>query len=108
MPNAPNIEGLPVWLQIAITALFGIITLIVGLRGYTGRDKLAATPQSAVDVATLHRLIDSNHALAGELINLERSIGEHMHHMRQNNDLSREICQRLREVRERLDRGAGL
>lgn len=105
MPNAPNLTGLPVWLQVSITLLFGVVTFLVALRGYFPRTRGPAPlnqAQHLIDMAAINRLADVSHTLTGEIVSLERAIGELLHHLRANNDLNRELCQRLRELRERL------
>lgn len=98
MPNAPNVDGLPIWLQIAVTLAFGICTVAVALRGYFNGDKKEAVihlPDQSHQFAMIQ--------LSAEISSLEKAITENTFHTRQQVELSREVCQRLRELRERLD-----
>lgn len=113
MPQPPNVDGLPGWLQITITLLFGVVTLVVGIRQYQRRPRddmpmMQAPMAHLADMGAIRHLADTNHALAGEVVSLERCLSELTHHTRQGNEISRELCQRLREVKERLDRMPGV
>jgi len=107
MPNAPNVEGLPLWLQIGVTLLFGIVTLLVGWRGYFPREKpLTRSPetQNLFDMVHAERLSEAMRTMALELLNLARTLSENTHHLRESNEITQEACQRMRELRERIDR----
>jgi hypothetical protein len=110
MPEAPNVEGLPLWLQIGITLVFGVATLMAGLRSYRndGEPKASVvhnptTIAHLTDMAPIRHLTETLHTATAEIVSLERALRDHEHHMRQQTDLERELCQRLRELRERLD-----
>lgn len=111
MPQAPNVEGLPLWLQVTITLIFGVATLVVMLRSYNASANKAegsaiqAGPTIAhlADMGAVRHLAEVCHTLSSDVVSLERCIGEMTHHLRQSNDIDRELCQRLRELRERLD-----
>lgn len=111
MPQAPNVDGLPVWLQIVVTLIFGLATLIVGLRGYSGSRKVTGgsdTPQIAhlADMSAVRHLADQIHVLNATMIGSERAVTDLTHFVRQQTDLERELCQRLRELKEELARGS--
>lgn len=111
MPQPPNVDGLPGWLQITITLLFGIATLAVAVNGYRRRqpDPIVAAPMAHIaDMTAIRSLTDACHNLTGAIVSLERSIDDHTHFERQTAELQREICQRLRELKERLDRSPGM
>lgn len=110
MPEAPNVDGLPVWLQVAVSLVFGIVTLAVGLKGYLNRpDPTPPGTQPAfaqiIDASAIRNLTETCQHLSAEVQSLERSIVDHCHYVRQSIEVNREVCQRLRELRERMDRG---
>lgn len=110
MPQAPNVDGLPVWLQIAVTVVFGLVTLGVGMRGYLrpagpSSDQTQTTFAHLADMGAIRHLAEVNHQLCSEVVSLERAISDHAHYLRQQMELQRELCQRMRELRDRLDRG---
>lgn len=120
MPNAPNVDGLPLWLQIFVSLVFGAATLAVGISGYLARKSGGKTDEhqtarllgaTIADMGALRRLSDSCVQLDGHIITLSNQIGrlddtlqDQIHWDRDRNELMREISQRLRELKERLDR----
>lgn len=121
MPSPPNIDGLPIWLQIAITLCFGIATLVVAFKGYfrkeptagAGAAIISAQPggplqqvQSAaiMDMVAIRNLSDACLRLAGHMESLEQAIRDQTHWTRTDYELNREVCARLRELREALER----
>lgn len=113
MPQAPNVEGLPQWMQIAVSITFVIVTLVIAARGYkSGTEPTVTQPNATIahlaDMGAVRHLSDVCHQLHGAVVSLERAIEDQTHFMRSHIEVEREICQRLRELRERLDRGGGL
>lgn len=115
-PQPPNVDGLPGWVQIVVSLAFLALTAVaVGKsyahpksRGGPGHGGGEITIAHLSDMSAVRDNTDAHRALAAELISVGRIIGENTHYLRENNDLSRETCQRLRELRERLDRMPGL
>lgn len=114
MPQPPNVEGLPPWLQITATLLFGIVTLIIGIKGYLKADPLKPLDNAQIigaqiaDMGAIRRLSDVCSELGYQVKSLEDAIREQTHYDRERSELMRELCQRLRELRERLDRSSGM
>lgn len=116
MPQAPNVEGLPLWLQITITLLFGLATLGVMMLGYFQRahpkggevnEQARIISASFADMGAIRHLSDVCIQLCGNIERLEEAVREQTHHDRNRNDLLTETARRLREVIERLDRLPG-
>lgn len=114
MPNQPPIEHLPVVWQIIISLIIGVATLGVGFKGYFIKDKprlTASEPQSAAimaatiaDMGAIRNLSDCVVRLDASIVSLTRSIDEETYHKRNGIELDREMCARLRELREVGDR----
>lgn len=110
MPQAPNVDGLPDWLKIVVTLVFGIATLFAIFRGYKGgverstAGSATTTIAHLADMGAVRNLTDTCHNLDTHVIGLERAVGELIHFIRAQTELDREICQRLRELREAMDR----
>mgnify|MGYP001559045961 CR=1 FL=1 len=111
MPQAPNIDGLPTWLQICITLLFGAATLLLAIKGYRlSGGKLDPGQSAAIlgaqiaDMGAVRHLADVCIKLIGAIEVLDRTISDQVHWDRQQIELMREECQRLRELRESMDR----
>jgi hypothetical protein len=118
MPNAPQLEGLPLWLQLILTVAFGLGTLAVAFKGYRkGSVDATAAPTggqgeqirilaaSIADTGSQRHLADTVVQLTGAVINLDRGVGDLTHWVRSKFEQDREICQRLRELKEELERG---
>lgn len=111
MPQAPNVEGLPLWLQVAITLIFGIATLGVMFRGYfspknkTSGSSEGGSPTVAhiTDTSSIRNNSEQLRSLEGTMLSLQRSVDENTHYLRTKLEIEREVCQRLREIRERID-----
>lgn len=114
MPTQPPIEGLPLWAQIVISLLIGVSTLGVALKGYftkgeNTKSETAATTAviagtSLMDNMSLRQLSDQLAHLSNDVVTLERVMGELTHHTRNDVESKRELCGRLRELREATDR----
>lgn len=114
MPTQPPIDGLPLWAQLLITLIVGVATLAVAFKGYFIKDKPTATaenPQPAsimaasiMDTGAVRHLSDVCIRLSGCVDKLTDAIEENTHHARINIDLDKEICSRLRQLVEELQR----
>ncbi len=121
MPNPPNIDGLPLWLQICITVLFGLATLFVAAKGYfsstrggegaamlsgsAGAQPIQQVQSAAIaDMGAIRHLSDVCIILSGKIESSEQATREHTHWLRSQHELDREICARLRELKEALER----
>lgn len=107
MPQAPNVDGLPIWLQIVLSFAFMVTSVAVAVRGYQTGPKPAEPAvkaiASAVDIGGVRELVDVNHDLRAEIMQLARATNEMTHFLRENIEIKRELCQRLRELRERIE-----
>ncbi len=117
MPTTPNLDGLPPWLQLLVTLIFGMATLLVAVKGY--RNQNGATPavkevapgdtsaaiHSAViaDMGPMRRLNDVIPSLQNSLQSLERAIEEDTHYARNSADINREICHSLVRIERLLE-----
>lgn len=117
MPSAPNIDGLPLWLQIFATILFGLATVWVAVRGYNRAPSQPAASMvvsgehvqqlhsaAIADMGAIRHLSDVCIQLTGKLDELNDTIREASHWTRNKYELDREVCARLRELRETLER----
>lgn len=114
MVEPPHVDGLPLWAQITISLVFGVAALLAAVSGYSKRQEKAATmtepmtdaklmAAAIVDMGALRNLADTNAKLIYAVEGLCRTIDEHTHFERNSIELDREICQRLRELREELE-----
>ena len=114
MPTQPPLEGLPLWAQLAISFAVCLATLIVAVKGYFIKEKpsvVAADPQSAAimaasiaDMGAIRNLSECVIRLDTSVQSLEKAIVDAAHHERNNIDVCRELCARLRELREIMER----
>lgn len=111
MPSAPNVEGLPLWLQLAVSIAFVATTMLVAIRGYLPKPHLPPGGDNAqiigaqfADMGAVRRLADCCIELGVKMEGLEAAIREDTHWRRDGIELLREACQRLRELREHLER----
>ena len=118
MPTQPPIDGLPVGWQIVISVLVGLATLAVAFKGYFIKDNPKAgsnivpdSPQTAAimaatiaDMGAIRNLSECVVRLDASIQGLMKSIDENTHHERNNIEISREMCARLRELQEELER----
>jgi hypothetical protein len=110
VPQAPNVDGLPVWLQVLVSVAFVLATMFVAAQGYrrrlereppgAGQTVLAAFP----DMSAVRQLTDMCRVLSGEVQKLDSSMIDHTHYMRDKIEVDRELCMRLRELREEIIR----
>jgi hypothetical protein len=109
----PHIDG-PLWAQLLISIVFGLAALGAAYRGYFSKGSAKATtaePQTAAllaasiaDMGAIRNLSDVCVRLTAAVETLTKSVDEHTHHERNSVEISREICQRLRELKEELER----
>jgi hypothetical protein len=124
MPTAPQLDGLPLWLQVILSMAFGIAALAVAFRGYRkGSTDAGASPvddqgsqvrilaASIADTGAQRHLADTIVHLDGSVVraieastSLERSVTENTHWTRSKWEQDRELCQRLRELKEAMER----
>lgn len=113
-PTAPNVEGLPLWLQIFVSMAFIAVMGIAAVVGYRRNEARAEAkePSGAAqtviaaiqDTGATRHLADVSLALSGDIQSLEREIRDNTHWVRNKHEQDRELCARLRELREALDR----
>lgn len=114
MTQPPHIDGLPLWAQIAISLLFGLAALGAAYKGYFTRSKpdvqagdkqtAAILGASIADMGAIRHLSDCVIQLQGTIERLRSALDEHTHHERNSIELERELCARLRELREVLEK----
>jgi hypothetical protein len=117
VPTQPPIDGLPLWAQLAISFLIGLATLGVAFKGYLVKDKPTLSPsepQSAAimaatiaDMGAIRNLSDCVVRLDASIVAMTRQIEEEIHYRRTAIELDREVCARLRELREVLEQREG-
>jgi hypothetical protein len=106
----PAIDALPVWAQILITILVGCATLGIALKGYLSKATPSVVPESPAtaaimaatiaDMGAIRNLSDVCIRLTTAVEMLMHSVDDHTHYKRNNLDLDRELCARLRELKE--------
>jgi hypothetical protein len=114
VPTQPPIDGLPLWAQLLISLVIGVATLAVAFKGYFIKDKPNVTAEnsqsasilaaSISDMGAMRHLSDVCIRLSGCVDNLTKAIEENTHFGRIGIDLDREMCARLRELKEELER----
>jgi hypothetical protein len=109
VPTQPPLDGLPLWAQIVISMMIGVATLAVAFRGYFKHESKSADTATIagatlMDNLSIRLLGDQLTHLSGDIVSLERSIVDHAHWTRSKFEQDREMCQRLRELRETTDR----
>lgn len=115
MPAAPNVDGWPLWAQIPFLMAFGLLSLWLGYKGYAARpsqrDQERHTGESAqilgasiADMGAIRQLSTSCAILADRIESLEGAVREQTHWVRNAFEQERELCQRLRELREEMAR----
>lgn len=112
MPTLPATDGLPIWAQVLVSILVCVATLAVAFKGYFGKgegrskgeESATLAGASVLDNLSMRQLSDALAHLSNDVVNLERTMGENTHWVRCKHEQDREICQRLRELREELER----
>ncbi len=108
MPATPPLDGLPLWLQVIVTIMFGAATLGVAFKGYrkphagpvpeisSGAPTAAIIGASIADMGAIRRLSDTVAHLDGSVVALTTTINENIHWSRNQADELREVCQEIR------------
>lgn len=114
MPTQPPLEGLPLWAQVVISLAIGLATLGVAFKGYFNKDKPDVTPgdkqtaailaASIVDMGAIRNLSDTVIRLDATIGRLIDAMDDSTHYERNGNELNKELCARLRELREVIER----
>jgi len=113
VPTLPDTSALPVWAQILVSILVCLGTLGVAFKGYFKKsDEATVTAQTTATLAgatvmdnlSIRMLSDAIANLSNDVVSLERCMTEHNHWLRNKIDLDKEVAQRLRELREVLER----
>lgn len=109
-PQAPNVDGLPGWLQILVSITFLLITGGIAVRGYNKRVErepggAAQTVLAHIpDMGPMRHLGDVCTRLSACVESLESATRELTHFLRDLEQTEREVCQRLRELKEEMRR----
>lgn len=107
MPQPPNVEGLPVWLQIGLSIIFGVVTLVIAMRGYKtpARDEGGGNGAAGqhIDHGAIRALADACHTLNGSIVALERQIGELTHWTRRSDSNAEIVVEKLTILVSRLE-----
>lgn len=113
MPTLPPLDGLPVWAQILISVIVGVATLGVSFKGYFGNKNAPATSTghtaaiaaaSIVDTSSFAQLAQTVVILNTNVLALTNCIAENTHHNRNEIDVLREMCGRLRDLADEMER----
>lgn len=110
MPQAPNVDGLPPWLQIVLSFIFIMTTAAVAFVGY--RRRLEREPGGAAttvlaafpDMTAVRQLTDQTRILCEHVDRLDGTMRDQLHYIRNKIDVDTELCVRLRELKEELAR----
>jgi hypothetical protein len=110
VPQPPNVDGLPIWLQIAVSLIFVGTTALMAMLGY--RKALEREPSGAAttvlasipDMSSVRNLTDVCRILCGEVEKLDSTMRDHTHYLRDKIEVDREVAMRLRELREEIVR----
>lgn len=111
MPQAPNVEGLPLWLQILVSLIFLSVTVAVAVQGYKRQPSKTLGEGAQIigaqiaDVGAFRRMADvtveltkSVDDLTAEIRSLSRTEDDNRHWMRQQNELLTEANRLLRSL----------
>jgi hypothetical protein len=113
--SPPDLSGLPFWAQLLITFMTGVGALYVMVRGYfpkkgsapisSGDSHTAAVMAATIaDMGAIRHLSDVCIKLTGAVERQTNQLSDNEHEAKNSNDLGREICARLRENREVMER----
>lgn len=110
MPQAPNVDGLPVWLQVTVSLAFVLITGWVGWVGYLKRVEreppgaaqtlVAAFP----DMAAVRQLTEQCRLLCHAVESLDSGLRDNTHYLRNKLEVDAELSSRVRELRDEIVR----
>ncbi|HLP67182.1 MAG TPA: hypothetical protein VK181_06655 [Rhizobium sp.] len=115
MPTLPETSGLPVWAQILVSVLVCLATLGVAFKGYfTDRPKneikgdqqttVALAAATLMDMGSLRHLSDTIVQLNAAVLGLTEAVNESTHYNRNEVEVQRELCARLRSLCEEIER----
>lgn len=116
MPTLPETSGLPVWAQILVSLLVCLATLGVAFKGYFSGDKtkpeikgdqqttMTLAAATLMDMGTLRHLSDTVVQLNSAVIALTDAVNESTHYNRNEVEVQRELCGRLRALCEEIER----
>lgn len=110
MPEHLNVDGLPLWLQVLVSIAVVLATFFAAFRGYNkvvereppgaAQTVLATIP----DMSAVRQLSDICRVLCGEVEKLDATLRDHTHYLRDKIEVDREVCMRLRELKEEIIR----
>jgi predicted membrane-bound mannosyltransferase len=109
-PSAPNVEGLPPWLQVIVCVPFALALMIGALRTYKKAElrEPAGASQAVVaafpDMTAVRQLTDQCRVLSEHVDSLNATLRDHTHYLRNKIEVDQEVCQRLRELRDEIVR----
>jgi hypothetical protein len=116
VPTLPATDGLPVWAQILVSLLVCLATLGVAFKGYFSGDKtkssatgdqhttMTLAAATLMDMGTLRHLSDTIVQLHGAVLSLTDAVNESTHYNRNEVEVQRELCGRLRALCEEIER----
>lgn len=113
MPTLPATDGLPLWAQIVISLIVCIATLGVAFSGYFKRPSSEAKGDTSTaallgatiaDMGAIRHLSDTVVHLNASVIALTTSIDEATHFSRNEIEVFREMCGRLRDLADEMER----
>lgn len=107
---APNVDGLPAWLQVFVSLAFAL-TLIWGAFA-TYRKRVDREPTGAgqtiiaslPDMSAVRDLNEQCRILCLAVQGLAADMNDHTHYLRDKIETDRELCMRLRELKEEIIR----
>lgn len=109
-PSAPNVTGLPLWLQVVVSLTFLLFTALAAFAGY--RKRLDREPPGAAqtvlasipDMSAVRQLTDICRILCERMDGVDATFRDHTHYLRDQIEVDRELCMRLRELKEEIIR----
>lgn len=109
-PAAPNVDGLPVWLQVVVSLIFVFATIVAAFMGYRKLDRREPTGAaqtvlaSIPDMTAVRQLTDQCRVLCQQVESLDQTFRDHTHYLRNKIEIDQEMCMRLRELKEEIIR----
>lgn len=110
MPNPPNVDGLPVWLQVTVSLAFILATMAVAFAGYRRLERrepvgAAQTVLASIpDMSSVRQMVDVCRVLCVKIESLDDTMRDHTHYLRDKIEVDRELCMRIRELKEEIVR----
>lgn len=113
VPTLPATDGLPLWAQILISLIVCVATLGVAFSGYfkkpspeaRGDTTTAAVISATIaDMGAIRHLSDTVVQLNASVLALTTSVDESTHFNRNEIDVMREMCGRLRDLADEMER----